>query len=422
MRKPPKAMVEAIKVIEIFQRKIECGKRTFEYSSKEFAHLTYAARKAAADCGLKYTYGYLRTGNNWRFCRYLYFPGNSSVWLANGKDVGGYVLQNVKIVKVTKRKNKNAKPFMIEVIGTIKKVENVNKISAQMFGLSKDSNAETDEKDVTLSCASLNKFLDKYTKWLIRLGIIRQSDQDEYWGLHGYDLEDESLFWRKSDNVYCCPYQSEKLLDDYLPTYKVPGDGLLFTATIFSLLKPLFRICNLKYDVDFVLRLQLKNNLNGELAKEGQDALWLLELQTHMWCDYRFWPAYERRVDLPKFRNRYHEVPSLGFHDRCGFPILMFGYQWPDDKGEDDNELYDDDDEIDICELSPVSGKDNLSGKEISYLIGADCLPILVPFKPLQKNYYNKKMFDTFLGYFTPHSLFAASGLGDANREAKHPI
>lgn len=390
MRKVSKSISDAVEAIEAFQDGLESEHPKLKFTSQEFARLTYAAKSPAKDCGLKFTYGRLWAGNNRQYCKYLYFPGRNSEWSANGHnvDMAIYTLRDVTVVRVT-RKRGAKKPFRLEVVDTFKKVRNIEKLSRRFRRLSEDHSLDEADADVTLKAESLNAFLTKYTTRLIWLSVIKPSDVDEYWGLHGLPLKDAPLYWRGIEDVYCYHDASKQSLDAYLPKSSIPGDDLLFAATIFSLLKPLFRICNLKYDVEFVLQLRLTANLDGEAAKEWQDALWLLELQTHMWCDYRPWPDFTQDIDVLKFRNRYHEFPSLRFQDRGGFPILLFGYRWPDDKGEDD--LYDDyDDEDDIRELSPVYGKAYLSSKEIGYLIDADCLPILIPLNSSKRNYPNK--------------------------------
>ena len=59
---------------------IDNGKKEFSLEVDDFSACTIAARKAAKEVGLKFTYGMLATGNNRNHCRYLYFPGKQSVW------------------------------------------------------------------------------------------------------------------------------------------------------------------------------------------------------------------------------------------------------------------------------------------------------------------------------------------------------
>lgn len=53
MRKVSKAVEEAIHAVQEFQQSLEKGTEKFDLTSKKFAHLTYAAKKAAAECELK---------------------------------------------------------------------------------------------------------------------------------------------------------------------------------------------------------------------------------------------------------------------------------------------------------------------------------------------------------------------------------
>lgn len=416
MKKAPKSMLRAIDRTNELINLIDTGSKSITITSDYFASITYAAKKAAQKVGLKFSYGVLATGNNWERCVYLYFPGKSSEFYENGDRFDSFTLHQVAIVKIIRHKAQKKSEYQIKVIKTLDtEVNNIGPLVTAFFELSKkyaEDRGEQDKCDVTLSPTRLYDFLSHYNQWLMRLGIINKGISNYIYGWQTNGLpsprfpsfpneEEKYLSWFDVDSDYCQRGKEPVRLFNMLG---IPGDEILFAATIYSLLKPLFRLCDIKVNTGFVLQLQVNTSAHSDekdaLVRNNnyQDALWLLELQTHMWCDYREWPTdqvFHKDDFKSNFRKRYHSRFLLNSLENHGFPVVLFGYIWPDGQGEAeiDEDAEDDDDNDDelASELSPIAGNRQLKAEELSYLCQGNCLPILVPLIPSKKDYPKEK-------------------------------
>lgn len=343
------------------------GEKDLTIAEQDFEKLTYAAKKAAEKAGLAFRAGGLHTKNNRLKCMYIFFPGKSSIFYQNGSAEHLVALRYTRIFRVS-IVQAHPRQYRLQFLSEIDEVFSLQEIVDKIHFLHKHINRP---KDLTIQDSSLKKFFSRYIDELIRLSIISPSIEDALLGWHVNDHAGERRisFFSDASMVYSAkPSTDLKELDSLLPSFVSPSESLFLAATLFSLCKPLFSICRIKSDTDFVVQLLLKSST--EKSTEDCVGLWVLEQQLRLWCNYREWPQESRLRNKGsrksfKFRNSYNKLPPLLYASHLGFPIVCFNYK----KRES---------EEDSIEYSSRSESLVLSKDALNYLCSAACLPILV--------------------------------------------
>lgn len=358
---------------------------------QDLTALTYAAKRAAAQVNLTYRKGCIFTKNHLKTCRYLILPGPDSRYANTGSAQKAYDLRGIIVIEMIRFVDKEAHCayYCPRIAATIKHVYSIQELSEVLLSIAAGDTASCETPPITLNQALLQSFLIEYMNILSNLSIIRQDicDTLEGWSLHApaprtdestqdyrKRAKDRELSYFQPRRIACTHPGELSSLDDYLPAQLFNEDGLWFTATIFSLLKPLFLLCEIKCSTAFVLQVLYDAPANDSARSTS---LWLLERQANMWCNYRELPQFEEVLDETdsyscKFRNHYHKpVPPLKA-SHCNFPTVVFGYKT----------MSDNDDEIEFYKRGPT-----LSKEYLRQLCTLECLPILIPAARPQRDY-----------------------------------
>lgn len=226
-------------------------------------------------------------------------------------------------------------------------------------------------------------------------------------------LECDLLFsgWtRKKDKVvFSAPNWNLDLngVPVFLPKRLHPLECLLFSASLFSLIKPLYSSCEFEdIDVTFSLQILPSQVLMAEAQKIEQPLwpIWAINDCADLWCNYRPWPSRNKawkmvEGDFPfevklKFRKSWVPIPVTAPWMHLGLPIAFSNCKRRPWGREEAAEYYiDHRDYIDADLASaesesryPLMGgwtrrtvPSELSNEELEALGAISCLPLLFP-------------------------------------------
>jgi hypothetical protein len=337
--------------------------------------ICFTLKSAAKESNLTLRNGCLYTRNNQFHCRYFFIPGSRSTWVTQGQDTLKYSYDHVYVLALER----------IDSV-PLYRLSHIETEYKDYSDVTKFFHLFSNTKNVTLNKSLLEAFLVHYSKELARMHLITETryNGSYSWILDvGKDRIRNNLF-----DLFMLTQHAENPADEFISSSPCEADALCFTATVFSIVKPLFQLCRIKCDPNFVLQILLDPAQFSDEQKPK--AMFHLELLLHFWCDFREWPVADGKPQKKKeygfdikFRNRYSDpLQKLRISHR-NFPIAYFNY-----KKLSKLPLGSDLDEWD-AESDSVRYTKRLkfNKAELQCLGKNEVLPILIPYEPPARNY-----------------------------------
>ena len=355
-RKIPSSILAFLYAVDNLISAKDRGK-DIDFNRKDFNTITYAARSAARQCGLAFRSTGLISRNNRNKCPIFFLPGKGSYYNDNGTEYPDVYIKKPFFFALPEqshiyfKENDSAKSQKSDYIhlerltfdSTIVSFDELIKVycalakavvarremksasDSEVGGLAKNSMARLLDDDI------IADFLGKYVKELCRLAIIPQDDKSIFCG------------WKKIDNtIYYQAYTDiarAETSDSRRIQLGYPGESLLFAATLFSLTKPLYRVCKVTDHLNFVAQIVPRHE--SDVTSGIVEELIYMERAAYIWCNYR--KLYDEESDdrddyHNKWRNENSSLMYGGALSHRGFPLSTFNYEEPDQL--DDNIKY----------------------------------------------------------------------------------
>lgn len=357
-------------------------------SIEKFNILLFAAKRAAKKCGLAFRSTGLQYKNGKRKCGILFFPGDDASFYRTGTSIPYVQILNPLFlalphdaqyypVKKTKKLLLEQLPYSIyknDVYSVDDCAEICHNLAIQIAPRDNMDGIPNTEftRETVLDEAEIRMFFHEYIAELCNLEVICESKDSFFCD---WNNSDDALLYGKNPHIYV----SNKPVSSFgKKTVFNSGDSIFFASTLFSLLKPVYKICKFTDYLDFIV--QLTPNVNPKDAAHYKTGLFYLEMQSRIWCNYRKWGAITKKSKDPyknRFRKRISEQISSAPLYHKGFPISIFNYK-KQDNAEDEIKLIFD------AANNPIV---NLSSTQVKQFAAYPCLVLMFPIYTPSKAY-----------------------------------
>lgn len=335
-------------------------------SKETFDSLTVPLRWAIRETGLKLSRGKIVYKNNHPLCSFLFLP--RKVFLYPTED-GKCQSEWIDLVIVEAAYQKKRQGYCVEVYKTIPEIMNYN-LSGKCWVI---GNGKIEIFD---------RLVKMYGYALMEYQVAYYPDSIFTWGVRCSGI---------GGQIYYATYlhrmngrSKNTNMDKNLPLVLIPIESVFFSATLFSLCKPLYAHCKLKnVHYDFALQILLDDELSTH-TRHVTWPYWALDCYADMWCNFREWENRKGTAEhlktentgvkfqppiLKKFRSRWTDIRATAIWQHLNFPLIY-----------SDHRRIDYGDEIfSFYEFNGQNVPDFLSKKQLKRIISTSTLPILLP-------------------------------------------
>ncbi len=397
------------KIQELYKR-VWAGEKgeTIHFSQKDFTTLTIPLRAAAEKMGLTLYKGKITQKNHHVICPLLFFPDGLHIFPCDIADCDYYTWECFVIARADY--DREVRGYTMEILGkwivkswtekkrTVKEWKNANKRLYQHISEKAEAKGR-----IGLVESDFRRLFSRYAYELYKRQLA-QVDNLAHFAIPRF-LDGKYV------NFTHIGYYSSLFGIDYDQWIKAPQQGarkirvynelesVLFSATLFSLCKPLFSLSSKKFtDLDFALQIVVGdggfpiskrcilywNRYKNEEVTDWRFAnYWSLVGCVRLWCDYRIvkyatelneereWLEDEGRgnvYEFGKFRNNWLKNDPPAFWKHMGFPLVYSNYHktgW----ANAEMEFYD-------------AADKPLTTRRVAEILKAKCLPIILPAIP----------------------------------------
>lgn len=364
---------------------------TLYFSQRDFTTLTIPIRAAAAKMDLTIYKGKITQKNHHVVCPILFFSDGLRIFPCDVAVRSHYEWNHLVIVRADYNRNRCA--YSVEILGRWKgSDEELYQHIVKKAG---------EKEKMGLTEGDFRCLFFQYASELLGRGLARIDDytipeirDGKYTNFTHWDLF-SSLFDEDEDyDQWAGGRQGVRAVRAHNEL-----ESLLFSATLFSLCKPLFSLGSTQFaNPDFALQIVVGDGgfpldehhvLYQDGRKYREDIglqfanFWSLNGCMRLWCDYRI-VKYAKKLGADfgivenekyngvyehgKFRNDWMKNDSPAFWKHFGFPLVYSNYHgasWENTEME----FYDDADKP-------------LTAQRFTEICQAECLPIILPAMP----------------------------------------
>ncbi len=348
-------------------------------SAEEFNNLAYPLRTAVKRVGLKLTSGKILRKNNRGGCDVLFFPQKVELYpLDNGEFKSNW--ENTVIVQVSY--DKKLKRYTVKCFDKFKEIGS-KKIYNRCSKYARKTNGKMLRKE------EFDYLILEYMYALMELGLAEIPSYIELalprfrnGKFSNFSPMYKKFFEEDFDNEWEIK-KNNKSRKAFLAK---DIESVLFSATLFSLCKPLFKMCEIKdAHIEFAVQFLIKPDVDNALEMEGEEKqerqerqlcpYWALNDYIELWCDFKTFdaPKDDLKVGKRKFRRNWTDEKPAVAYKHLGFPLVYSNYrklEW----GDMEPEAY-------------PKATPSLTKTQLQKINQASCLPILLPFRKPEKPY-----------------------------------
>lgn len=342
-------------------------------SAQEFNNLAYPLRTAVKRVGLKLTSGKILRKNNRGGCSILLFPQYVELYpLDNGTFRSCWV--NVVIVRAIY--HRKLAEYRIKILeDQLERKEN-GELYSLCAGYSDEILGEEEFTHlITEYALALNELTIAEIPSMIEFALPRFRN--------GKFLNFSSMYKKSFEENFDYEWEIKKNSKRRKAFLAKDIESLLFSATLFSLCKPLFKMCKIKdAHIEFAVQFLIKPDINPDLEMESEEEqerqlcpYWALNDYIELWCDFRAFDAPKDNLEIGKrkFRRNWTDEESTAAYKHLGFPLIYSNYK-----------------KLEWGDLEPEPYEQTvlvLTKTQLQKINQASCLPILLPFRKPEKPY-----------------------------------
>ena len=343
-----------------------------DFSSEEFCGLVCPLRNAVKKVGLKLTSGRILRKNNREFCEIMLFPKEVDIYPYDNGDFRTY-WRDVVAIKATY--DRRQRRYKIKILGNFDEKKDV-KLYDTVYSV------YPDQKTNGLTREEFDILMKQYALALREIGLVNMNSGirlampyfrggkfSNFTPIYQFLFVEDFDTWRAGQRGFPAFFAREI-------------ESLFFSATLFSLCKPLFKECGIK-DAHTEFALQILPTEDIAQQKEVVSFCCVLNAYVKLWCDFRpcehnGWneneeATYHLLTKGNKFWNNWTKKKPAAVWKHLGFPLVYSNYkemEW----GEEEPEFY-------------KKTLDSISKKRLKEINQTSCLPLIFPFARPPKPY-----------------------------------
>ena len=357
--------------------------------AETFDALVRPLRTAARKANLKLLKGAILRKNNRTVCRILFFPEIIEIWPFDDPDKSRYCFYD--LIAAQAEYNKADCTYELRELELI----DDDFLASELYQTYQKACGE--DSDFNISEREFEALICEYAKEAQAIGLAKIP---EYMG-SAFPFINQTkrgkIDTEAMRNFTQDPYYGELFRNSFddrkflFPDIFSPIESLFFSATLFSLCKHLFSVCDIR-DLDYNFALEVivgdgefpvgaRCTWSPQGRKFGEDtenlfkSFWALNSYARLYCDYRTkkygkdflskktLKKLENR-ELQKFRNKWTDYVCSAFWQHLGFPLVYSDYHKAGWMGA-----------LEFYEGEPLS----LAPKRLEEISKAKYLPIVFP-------------------------------------------